>query len=227
MEQVSANELFTQLRTAHRLLAAYYQRLLATMEDIANKTNVNFYTWYPSEFARPPQLTTNIHSRWAWDLLPGMTTCYLYSNHTNSDFASVGEHLLAFHVVSDSGILTENTGPRTTEPDALNLSRSVEASCSVLRVRIVTPVKDTALNWHYQIWHSCKESALSDAQHPVVVKKEDRYLLVAGFEIPLAELLEEGAADKLAQTISTQKDTLIAKAAELSSNNADMQNNEG
>ncbi len=53
-------DLFLQIRTAHRLLAAYYQRLLPTIEQIANELDLKFYCWLPSEHEKPGNFSTNI-----------------------------------------------------------------------------------------------------------------------------------------------------------------------
>ncbi|MEZ8688757.1 hypothetical protein AB6D53_14095 [Vibrio splendidus] len=53
MNNSQTEGLFTQVRTAHRLLAAYYQRLLPTLEQIAHSVNTEFYFWHPVRFDKP------------------------------------------------------------------------------------------------------------------------------------------------------------------------------
>ncbi|MFT4929385.1 MAG: hypothetical protein ACI8WB_005518 [Phenylobacterium sp.] len=98
------DDLFLQIRTAHRLLAAYYQRLLPTLQAIADELEMTYLEWKPELFNRPGSTRKNIFEQSQWNLLPAMTTRYLFCQDTLTDKIKVGQYIMDFLVVSDTGI---------------------------------------------------------------------------------------------------------------------------
>lgn len=193
MEHNDKDALFTQVRSAHRLLAAYYQRLLPTIEQIAIGLDVDFYVWLPKEFRRPAQLSTNPFDRWQWDMLPGLSTYYLFKQVENTNKLRVGEYLVEFLVDSDSGV--DSDIANGDQPDALKLPVGIADAKSTFTISIYVACKNQDRDWHRDIWNSCAPANLCEQPGPT--RDVNGSVVSCRFEIPLAELLEEGAEEKV------------------------------
>ncbi len=206
------DDLLLQVRTAHRLLAAYYQRLLPTINGIASSLGLTFYGWMPSEYDRPPQFTTNVFDSWQWDLLPANCTRYTFFDAPDKDKIRVGHYMVEFHVISDSGIQKNNfpTGNKS-QPDALNLPTSVEQADSLLRIHLYAPYQDRDANWHKDLFNNCVDPCLEDESKPQKIE-DGINSFINGFEIPLSELMVENAVETLKNRIETMRDELINTA---------------
>lgn len=53
MTPQQADQAIQQVQNAHRLVVAYYQRMLQTLEAIANQQNCSFHWWGSQYFAQP------------------------------------------------------------------------------------------------------------------------------------------------------------------------------
>lgn len=214
MEQINSDDLFRQIRTAHRLVAAYYQRLIPTLDDIIHQLGIEFYAWIPSEFDAPCRLTTDITNKWQWDLLPGISTRYLFKSFEDPNQVKVGEYLIEFFVISDTGVLKDkDPNKHITQPDALNLPLSVNDARSVLRVQLYTPFKDQNKNWYYDIWNNCKDPNLTE-EPCVAMIAEHINCCISGFEVPLAQLIEENSVEVIVKRIVQHKDAIMCAAKE-------------
>ncbi len=208
ISQTKENDLFLQIRTAHRLLAAYYQRLLPTIDDIAKALSLTYYGWLPDHFDRPCKFGTDIFSKWQWDLLPGNCTHYIYFDGSNANKIEKGHYLLEFFVISDSGIDTAMEEENRQQPDALNLPVPVEQATSVLRVGLYAPYRNRKANWYDDLYNQCDHpewSETPDAQK--VAGNVGCY--ISGFEIPLAELMENDAVESISKRINEYKQHLF------------------
>lgn len=216
-------DLFLQIRTAHRLLAAYYQRLLPTIEEIANSLGLKFYVWEPSEFARPSQLSNNLFNRWQWDLLPANCTRYVFIDTESKNSIEVGKCLVVFHVISDTGILKENWKSTNTQPDGLDLSIGADQAKSVLRVQLYAPYENREAYWHGDLLNKCDMPDLTD--NPEAQKVEANVkAFISGFEIPLTELICENAVADIIERIEKYRDQLISSAKALSDKHSALAN---
>lgn len=212
-----ANEedLFLQIRTAHRLLAAYYQRLLSTIEEITNSLELNFYAWEPSEYAKPCQFASNILERWQWDLLPANCTRYLFVDAESKNKIEVGKCMVLFHVISDSGILKSNWKSTTSQPDALDLPISIEKAQSVLRVQLYAPYQNRNAYWYDGLFaKSCEPNLTSEPDAQQVGGNVNAF--ISGFEVSLAELTSEHGVNNMVQRIDHYRDLLVKSAKALS-----------
>lgn len=204
-------DLFLQIRTAHRLLAAYYQRLLPTIDQITNALDLNFYGWMPTENNTPCRFSSNILERWQWDLLPANCTRYVFFTAENKNDIRVGKYFIEFHVISDSGILKENRKSPNNQPDALDLEISAEKAKSVLRVNLFAPYKNREAYWYDELFGRCEKP--THAAQPEAQKIEGNvHAFISGFEIPLIELSAENAAENVTERIKMFRDHLLDAA---------------
>jgi hypothetical protein len=208
MEELTKKELFTQVRVAHRMLAAYYQRIFQLLTDVTGdeRLGLNFYVWLPAETDRPCKLTTNVFDRSAWDLLPGLNTSYLFHTADDSNKQNPGEWLLDLCVIGDTGIFSNDT--LDFHADALGINTSPENSTSVLRCFLYAPHERTSLNWYKGIWDNIAYQDCVDA--PECKQLDEKNAIYGnGFEIPLEELTGEGAAELLVNKIISFRDAIL------------------
>ncbi|MCG6307879.1 hypothetical protein K6U49_04495 [Vibrio alginolyticus] len=210
MNNENKEDLFLQIRTAHRLLAAYYQRLLPTIEQISKELELDFYAWTPKEFARPSKLTTNPFDNWQWDMLPALSTYYVFKNVEDVHKLRLGEWLVEFMVDSDTGV--DSGAANGAQPDGLLLPISVEEAQSLLKVSIYTPFNNENANW-YKVWNRCQSPKFNDSPLPQV--DPDRYPIIScGFELRMSELLEEDAVSHIASKTREFIDSALTAALE-------------
>lgn len=208
MEQV--DDLLLQVRTAHRLLAAYYQRMVPTIKEMANKLELSFCYWGNLDFGLTPGTNRNITDYWQWDLLPGMNSRYLYSQFQQTNKVRIGDYLVEFMVVSDTGVDSHGNGHKS-EPDALNLPLAVDKAQSLLRVVVCAPYKTFEDSWYNNIWAGIAYPEYSS--NPVPAKdKNDEPCFLSGYECSLAELMSDNGAEQLVERIKQQIDSTVAAA---------------
>ncbi|MFV7784201.1 hypothetical protein ACNPKB_04260 [Shewanella marisflavi] len=208
MEQV--DDLLLQVRTAHRLLAAYYQRMVPTIKEMANKLELDFSYWGNADFGLTPRTNHNITEYWQWDLLPGINTNYLYSHFQAANKVRIGDYLVEFIVVSDTGVDSHGNGHKN-EPDALNLPLSVDKAQSLLRVVICAPYQTFEDSWYNNIWAGTAYPDFSRNPSPAKDKNGETCILT-GYECPLAELMSDDGAEQLVELIKRQIDRTVAAA---------------
>ncbi|OBU33862.1 hypothetical protein [Photobacterium kishitanii] len=187
------DELFIQVRTAHRLLAAYYQRLLPTIEQIALEANTEFYFWRPKRFFAPGQSNSNPFRKWQWDLLPAVVTRYVFKNVNDMKTVTKGDYILEFIVINDSGVNDEQC---RGQPDALNLKVAVADAKSILRVAVYRAVENVDREF-YQEWEAGNYPDYGD----VVDIEIDNKFVKYGFETPLESLMTECGIASIKETI--------------------------
>jgi hypothetical protein len=209
MEELSTDDMFSQIRTAHRLVIAYYKRLYPVLQSTADNLKLKFYYWTPSRFSRPAQGATNIlnGSGWEWDLTPGLMTHFLFHNAKDNNKQAPGEWMLNFHVITDTGVLEENMPDNM---DSLDLKLTPEQAESILRVNIFVPTRDTSQNWYSGVWDSCEYPDFKSPRS-VCLLDEENETYGAGFEIPLSRLVEENISDWLADEISTLREKVLSE----------------
>ncbi len=151
MDSNGSKELFTQVRVAHRLLAAYYEKIHRLMEEVVShdEFELEFLSWDPMLFVRPALSRVNQLDRYAFDLLPGVDAEYLFIKGQRK-LQEPGDWLLAFHFVSDTGLRDELDGGKDGE-NPLDLTSSPEDGKSVLRCYIVAPRKPLEFDWYHDI----------------------------------------------------------------------------
>ncbi|MEZ9906112.1 hypothetical protein AB4343_14865 [Vibrio breoganii] len=180
MSHSSSDDLFVQVRTAHRLLAAYYQRLLPTIESIGKEANTVFDSWTPQLFNRPGK---NPFDKWQWDLLPALVARYIFKNVNDNAKVSRNDYVVEFIVINDSGIVEEE---RHHQPDGLKLKQSVDKAKSVLQVGIYRSAIDSEVSFDRK-WNQGNYPDYSKKSQ----QKWDNDFVVAGFEVPLDNLMTD------------------------------------
>ncbi|MDB1124679.1 hypothetical protein [Vibrio algarum] len=208
MEKV--DKLLLQVRTAHRLLAAYYQRLLPTISDMASQLDLSFYYWGNADFNLPTAARYDITACWQWDLLPGLNTSFIYGWFKNKDKVQVGEYLVEFMVVSDTAIDTKFQGHKS-EPDALNLSPRVGDAESIIRITVCAPWKAFNENWYNAVWRGSAYPEFSD-QPKAEKDTNDGYCFLTGFECPLSEVMSDEGVERVISRTKLYIESSVAAA---------------
>jgi hypothetical protein len=209
MEQV--NDLLLQVRTAHRLIAAYYQRVVPTIAEMASKLELTFCYWGNADFALTPATHRNITEYWQWDLLPGMNSHYLYSQfQLANNKVRIGDYLVEFIVVSDTGVDSHGNGHKN-EPDALNLPLAVDKAQSLLRVVVCAPYQTFEESWYSNIWSGVHYPDFSS--NPLPAKdKNDEPCFLTGYECSLAELMSEAGIEQIIERVKQHITDTVAAA---------------
>jgi len=190
MNNSQSEDLFTQVRTAHRLLAAYYQRLLPTLEQIAHSVNTEFYFWKPVRFDKPGK---NPFKKWQWDLLPATNTRYVFKQFSSYGAVTLNDYIVEFIVINDSGV---NDEEYQAQPDALKLKIPVSEAASVLRVAIYRAVAEKEGDF-YQQWEAGSYPNYCDS----VEIERDNLFFKYGFVVPLESLLTEEGVEAITARI--------------------------
>lgn len=190
MNNSQTEDLFTQVRTAHRLLAAYYQRLLPTIEQIAHNVNTEFYFWHPIRFDKPGR---NPFKKWQWDLLPATNTRYVFKQISCDTAVTLNDYIVEFIVINDSGV---NDEEYQAQPDALNLKVPVNESTSILRISVYRAVANQEGGF-YQQWESGSYPSYCDS---VEIERDNNFQKY-GFEVSLESLLTEEGVESITATI--------------------------
>ncbi len=204
----STDDLFLQVRTAHRLLAAYYQRLHPKLNELATGAETTFDFWTPQLFDKPAR--ANPFNKWQWDLLPAAVTRYVFKRVTNSAKVTTGDYTLEFIVINDTGI-TKQQGKG--QPDALKLPKSVESAQSLLRVGIYRAYQNSD-NDYYSEWNSLAYPSYVDSG----TCQQDKRFLTIGFEVPIAQLMTEDGfslvKDKIAEYLTLTQQEVFSLSDE-------------
>ncbi|MCE0493119.1 hypothetical protein [Vibrio salinus] len=189
MEEV--DELFWQVRTAHRLLVAYYQRLHPIIDDLATFADTVFDFWTPQLFDKPAR--ANPFTKWQWDLLPAAVTRYVFKQVKESSKVTKGDFTLEFLVVNDTGIVKEKG---KGELDALALPLNVEHAESIIKVGIYRAAENSDKDYFSQ-WNSVNYPDYQDDDS----FKRDKLFLTTGFEFPISLLLTEDGVQAVKEKI--------------------------
>ncbi|MGG7595578.1 hypothetical protein ACQ4OD_00885 [Pseudomonas sp. WC1] len=115
MNREQVNVLVNQVQRSHRLLAAFYKRILPSFDEIAAKFGSTFWLWDPIDFERPSRSGTRPSRKWAWDYLPLMNAKFLYIRSDGEQPA-----LLEFHLHTEPTVLKPNRSGNG-QPDPLKL----------------------------------------------------------------------------------------------------------
>lgn len=189
-KDTNTDALFLQVRTAHRLLAAYYQRLLPTIELIASGVGTDFYFWESVNFSKPSR---NPFKNWQWDMLPGEATRYVFKQIKDEKQVTKNDYIVEFIVINDTGI---NDEKYTSQPDALDLKVKVEEARSVLRVGIYRAIVDDEAGFYNQ-WESGQYPNYSDT---VDIELDNKFYKF-GFEVPLSQLMTNDGAEWIKERV--------------------------
>ncbi|NKL38784.1 hypothetical protein GFL49_34830 [Rhizobium leguminosarum bv. viciae] len=117
MTNANLSRSLEDVREAHRLLFAYYRRILDTVRLIGDQfSDHTFYHWSSVVTDPPPMRGTKPFDKWAWDFLPLTSVSFLYADPTAKiRNMQVGDWMLEVHVSSDSEF--SHAKKFKTEPD--------------------------------------------------------------------------------------------------------------
>lgn len=210
MEQV--DDLLLQVRTAHRLLAAYYQRIVPAIGDMASMLELDFYYWGNADFNSVPSGQYNVTTYDPWRLLPAMNTSYLYYKLADKDKnkIDVGDYFVEFAVISDTGVDSHGDG-HSNELDALELTPNVDNALSLLRVTICAPYKLFDYNLYNTVWAATAYPEFSLEPNPQKDENEVE-CFVCGFECSLGELMQKNGVEQVVERIQQHISSTVAAA---------------
>ncbi|MEZ9628569.1 hypothetical protein AB4304_03565 [Vibrio breoganii] len=193
MTNQSSDDLFVQVRTAHRLLAAYYQRVLPKIEQVALDVNANYWFWNPYRFGSPGQTNANPFKKWQWDLLPAVSSRYVFKSVSKLEVLTKGDYIVEFLFLNDSGV-EQDFG--RSQPDALKLEQNVEQATSTLKIGIYRAIESNEQGFEPQ-WNS--------VDYPNYDNKDecqsDGLFVTAGFEVPLSDLMADNGVQEVKEKI--------------------------
>lgn len=207
MDELQGKELLKQVRTAHRLVVAYYKRLHVVLEDIGKHSDLGleFYQWGPAEYLRPCQRGTNVFRSWTWDFAPGISTEYLFQKKQSKDGLIHGDWLLALHVVSDTAVTNDNLKGNI---DPLKLP-DVSHSQSVVRLYLIAPSQNLPNMSFDGLWQNAKKDIMMSDEVIGQPLNVDKGIYGAGFEMDLEQLFAENAADNVVKRIQEYRDAIF------------------
>lgn len=100
MNEAQAQELVTQVQTAHRLAVGFYQRLLPLLTRIARELDMQFWYWEPAHTNRPCASTTSPNTKWKWDLVPLFASRHVFWRIAGEQ-AQQGDVAIVFNLYLD------------------------------------------------------------------------------------------------------------------------------
>jgi len=206
MDKIESQAMFKQVRVAHRMAVAYYKRLFQLLKEVTNdeRLGLNFLSWDTHDFNRPCNKKSNVFESWEWDLLPGISTHYLFYCGKSNDQQSKGDWLLDCHVITDTGVSGDWDDDNM---DPLDLKVSAEDARSVLRCHLQYAYKEGSRSWYKDIW--CNSSDFECSQSPVIeCVDEESGIYGCSFEMQLDDLTGSDAPEMLVEKILVFRDAL-------------------
>ena len=209
MDELQSQELLKQVRTAHRLVVAYYKRLHIVLKDIGlhSDLGLEFFQWGPTEYLRPCQRRSDVFKSWTWDLAPGISTEYLFQKKQSKDGLIHGDWLLALHVVSDTAVTNENLKGNI---DPLKLP-DVSDSQSVVRLYLIAPNQNLPNMGFDGLWQKAKKDITMSDEVIGQLLNIDKGIYGAGFEIGLEHLLTDTAVEDVVKRIKEHMGAIIPR----------------
>ena len=102
-----ARTLVDQQKIAHKLLAGFYQNILASFDRLTKHLGYTFIRWWPTLTSRPCHTGTNPSSKWIWDFLPLYASTFVYNMQGEPTRAQPGNCVLVFRLYCDDGFKQE------------------------------------------------------------------------------------------------------------------------
>jgi hypothetical protein len=207
--------MLTQVRTAHRLVAAYYQRIMPQLERVFSELDLEFYYWGNTEFDLCPQGHRYPFKRWGWDFLPGLNCHFLFYSPRSADVrrgvTRKGDFFVAIYLYTDDSLHSDSG--HKAEPDALNLEGEVaNPECSYLQVAVCKATTEDELNWWDDVWNPMQWPEFSTTPKPQSVG-DDIACLATAFTYSLADFIQPEGPDKLITMIKKHQKALTNELA--------------
>lgn len=103
--QEDAKLMVDQIQNAHRILVAFYQRILPIFDTTANNFECTTFThWGPLNTDRVCTKKTRPSTKWAWGFVPLFTSIHVYWK-TSGDKSSTRDLGLSFLLITDDNFL--------------------------------------------------------------------------------------------------------------------------
>ncbi len=117
-----ARKLVADVQIAHRLVVAFYQRLLPSLDDIARQLEFDFWYWEPLHTSRPCTSGRQPTKSWLWDMLPLYASTYVYRKVAGGNLQAT-DKAIQFLLHVDEGFMpeTRKAAKIRGEPDPLTL----------------------------------------------------------------------------------------------------------
>lgn len=185
---MSQEETLAQVRQAHRICAAFYQRMMPLINNISEELELNFVSWAPRTFNRPTRKTTNPLTYWSWDYLPLINAGFVFSSQEEDGEIIAGDYILDIELVVDAELDCTNFSQRygKTQPDATNLPISSRESNSFLKIYLFRTNALLSGNAFKVIWEECEYPKLDGIIQPGI---ENIYTV--GFILPIQEIMND------------------------------------
>ncbi|MCL6742280.1 hypothetical protein [Kosakonia sp. R1.Fl] len=151
-----ATHFVIQLQQAHRIVAAFYQRILPLFDNLASQAmDADFWYWYPSETSRPCRTFTRPSSSWAWDFLPIFASEHAYKNW-DSDTTKKGDETLVFRLWVDDDFRFSSPlrAGKKSQPNPLQLDGQ-----GIVEVILVRSLEDSERDFD-NLWNDMPWPAL-------------------------------------------------------------------
>ncbi len=117
-----AEKLVVDIQVAHRLVVAFYERLLAGFNSVAAELQFDFWYWDPAETKRPCRSTTQPTKNWLWDMVPMYASSHVY-RRASGQHPQVGDTVLLLRAYADDSFEEERRRAARVKgkPDPLKL----------------------------------------------------------------------------------------------------------
>lgn len=216
MEQALTQNMLEQVRTANRLVAAYYQRVLPEIEKVADNLELDFYYWGSTEFDSCPQGHRNPFQKMAWSFLPASTSHFLFHSPIKENepkgTASKGDILLAIYLVTDSALDPDESGlSHNVEPDALDLPLSSTDATSFFKIAICVCNENNQSHWWNDIWNIIPWPEF-ESKPTIQIPSLDAACIATAFKYFLEDFIQNGT-DELTNKIKQHSDHLLESIA--------------
>ena len=206
-ETQEEREALKQVRTAHRICAAYYQRILPLIERATEELDLKYESWRNWAFSFPSRRSSPFQ-KFEWDQLPMLNPRFTFTGSTGSE-PSTG-YLVTVLLVTDSLVTHETKhaqpqGPRG--PDAAQVGTRGDSGESRIDVFVFYPAEPIP---EERVTSIRPERGNENPDHllesgAVEAWDEGRYRVAAG-SIPIERLMDDSGPDTLANHIDETRD---------------------
>ena len=108
IDKENAELIVDQIQNAHRILVAFYQRILPVFDTTANNFGcTTFIHWGPLNTDRVCTKKTRPSSKWAWDFIPLFNSVHIYWK-TSGDKSSTSDLGLSLILFTDENFSKDN-----------------------------------------------------------------------------------------------------------------------
>lgn len=193
------DDILIQVRQAHRVCGAFYQRMIPLIQQIAEELELEFNVWAPRYFKRPPQRSTSPFNEWQWNFLPLINAGFVFSFQQEAEKINDDDYVMDIEVVVDSSLDRETykTFYGQEQADACHLHEKVESAESYLKIYLFKAKQSMSGNVFDCLWDNY------DGYPPLtgVIDKGTDDAKGIGFKVPLAQCMEDNAPEILVEKI--------------------------